>query len=47
MSLASVLALAAFIISVAALVAAFASWVFSRPRREGLVVHVIHHVVRL
>ena len=46
MSLASVLALAAFIISVAALVAAFASWVFSRPRREGLVVHVVHHIIR-
>ena len=46
MSLASILALAAFVISVAALVAAFASWVFSRSRREELVVHVIHHVVR-
>ena len=45
MSLASILALAAFVISVAALVAAFASWVFSRPRQEGCVVHVIHHVV--
>ncbi|MCI7568968.1 MAG: hypothetical protein MSH25_06275 [Desulfovibrio sp.] len=44
MSLASILALAAFVISVAALVAAFASWVFSRPRQES-VVYVIHHVV--
>ncbi len=46
MSLASVLALAAFVISVAALVAAFASWVFSRPRQEESVVHVIHHIIR-
>ncbi len=46
MSLASVLALAAFLISVAALVAAFASWIFSRPRWEGLVVHVIHQIIR-
>lgn len=46
MSLASVLALAAFVISVAALVAAFASWVFSRPCRESVVVHVIHHIIR-
>ena len=47
MSLASILALAAFFISVAALVAAFASWIFSRPRREGLrVVHVVHHIIR-
>lgn len=44
MSLASILALAAFVISVAALVAAFASWGFSRPRQES-VVHVIHHVI--
>lgn len=39
MSLASVFALAAFVVSVAALVAAFASWAFARPRR-GATVHI-------
>ena len=42
MSLASVFALAAFVVSVAALVAAFASWAFARPRR-GATVHIVHH----
>lgn len=44
MSLASIFALAAFVVSVAALVAAFAAWVF-RPRRGADTVHIVHHIV--
>lgn len=45
MSLASVFALAAFVVSVAALVAAFASWAFARPRSGADAVHIVHHII--